>query len=79
MATFGKRCIRNTPMKISNEDIPSIIYTIALVCHQSQKKSRSDSGDGWATHLEDGNNNTTQKKALTWAREGKRKRGREED
>ena len=28
-------------------------YTIAFVCHQSQKKSRSDDGDGLDTHLEE--------------------------
>ena len=46
-------------------------YTTTFVCHQSQKKSRSDDGDRSAAHLEE--MEITTKIALTWACEGKQK------
>ena len=49
-------------------------YATALVCHQSQKKSRSDDGVGLATHLEE--MEITAQIAPAWALKGK---GREED
>ena len=39
------------PMKVSNQ---MKIYTAALVCHQYQKTSRSDDGDGVVKYLGEG-------------------------
>ena len=49
-------------------------HTTALVCHQSQKKSRSTDGDGLAALLEE--MEITAQNSPNLGSEGKRKRGR---